>query len=293
MMGFVGAGYRLIRWNRVGFLTLVGVGGFLAGCSRGDDGQVATQAFRPQAPAVAQPVQQAPAPLVSAKAEPASKEPNPDDESTATWRGDQQGSDSSVLDSDVLDRCKKATALICSIGSDKAQLGTGFAIDHGADVVTARHVVVNDGEVQAVYLVFDSGSDDPKMMRVSANDIVTDPEWGPGAASNEHDLAIIHLPHPVDASLSVARSLAVRETSTVWAFGFPDGIEIRTAAEQLPSPTVHTLRVERIEEHGGEVQLLQLAGSPTHGDSGGPVVDGQGNVIGVMQSIEDESSTIV
>ena len=68
----------------------------------------------------------------------------------------------------------------------------------------------------------------------------------------------------------------------VWAFGSPKGTNIMSD-QDMPSVTVHSLRVERIERTKDAINLLQLSGSPTNGNSGGPVVDRAGRVLGVIE----------
>ena len=79
----------------------------------------------------------------------------------------------------------------------------------------------------------------------------------------------------------------------MWALGFPNGIQADLGSKDLPSVSVHSMKVERLDKHGDDLSFIQLSGSPTHGNSGGPVVDRDGHVVGVIESLLDERAPIL
>ena len=168
--------------------------------------------------------------------------------------------------------------------------GSGVVLSDGRTIVTNRHVVVGrDGKPDVLKLVFFPGTERSRI-------VTTDP----GAVSllsigseDKDDVAAIRLKVQIAPPLDVADDGEANETDPVWSFGFPNGLDIRRGEGEVPTPTVHAMRIERVERKKGETKVLQLGGSVTFGDSGGPVVSRNGRVIGVAQALADGRSSIV
>ena len=102
----------------------------------------------------------------------------------------------------------------------------------------------------------------------------------------ETDLAILRADHagPYD-SLPLSEPAGMRalaETSQVVVFGFPLGGALAVRENTRPEPSVTSSRIMSLRHDRGELQLIQLDGSINHGNSGGPVVDERGKVIGII-----------
>lgn len=181
---------------------------------------------------------------------------------------------------------KQATVLIGNFeGGELASSGTGFVAGDGTRVVTNKHVVTGtDDEPDVLKIVFFPGTSQAKIVQVPVSSISL---YGTLSREDEsyhkEDLAFIELKSKIAEPLDVYAAEELEETMPVWAFGFPEGTEIRKESA-MPSPTVHSLRIERIEKQQSLVTNLQLSGSPTHGNSGGPVILGNGSVVGVLQA---------
>lgn len=204
--------------------------------------------------------------------------------------------DSSRLAPDVLTRCKDATVLIGDFeGGKLVSTGSGVVLSDGRTVVTNRHVVVgDDGEPDALKLVFFPGTDHARIVRVGA-DAVSLLSRGD---DDKDDVAAIRLRAQIAPPLDLAADDEANETDPVWSLGFPNGLDIRRGdseggSGEMPTPTVHAMRIERVERKRGETRVLQLGGSVTYGDSGGPVVSRAGRVLGVAQALADGRSSIV
>lgn len=115
---------------------------------------------------------------------------------------------------------------------------------------------------------------------------------GSGSASGgmsegfTEDLAVITLPERVVEPLQMGRTEELTETDTVYAVGFPLGVGTLTLGGALPSASVKAVSVERLQRgkvDGAEaVGVLQLGGTITHGNSGGPILNARGEVVGVV-----------
>ncbi len=200
------------------------------------------------------------------------------------------------LSPDVLQRVKDATVLIGNFENGSlTSSGSGFVCDDGRTIITNKHVVTGaDDEPDACKVLFFSGTGRARIVQVSASQINVF-ESAKRAKDNydELDAAAIRIPDKVAEPLELGDSTYLSETEATWAIGFPQGTKIRTAGAEMPSPTVHVMRVERLQKRKGKIKILQLSGSPTHGDSGGPVVTISGQVAGIIQAKAEPGSSII
>jgi predicted Zn finger-like uncharacterized protein len=123
-----------------------------------------------------------------------------------------------------------------------------------------------------VTLVFHSGT--PQERSAQAEVVLSD------AA---RDLALLRvvglqqLPTPIP----LVRKPPLAETMPVFLFGFPFG-EALTLDDGNPAVTVGKGSVSSIRLNGrGEIARIQIDGDLNPGNSGGPVVDGQGRLVGI------------
>ena len=157
-------------------------------------------------------------------------------------------------------------ALTSAQGAQKA-LGSGFVIDKAGHIVTNYHVVAN---VQQVLVNF-SGQDDA----VEATVVGTDPS---------SDIAVLEVKLPAAAltPLPLGNSDEVQVGDPVIAIGNPFGLE-RTVTSGILS----AIQREIIAPNDFPIEhVLQTDAAINHGNSGGPLLNGAGEVIGVNSQIE-------
>jgi putative serine protease PepD len=153
-------------------------------------------------------------------------------------------------------------------GTASAQ-GSGFVYDESGHIVTNQHVVAG---ATSIAVSFWNG------VELDATLVGTDPST---------DLAVLR----VDASKSLLRPLRLGDSSAVdvgdpvLAFGSPFGLEGTVTAgivsalhREMTAPNNFTI-----------TNTLQTDAAINHGNSGGPLLDGRGRVIGVNAQIESES----
>jgi putative serine protease PepD len=152
--------------------------------------------------------------------------------------------------------------------SERAQ-GSGFVYDAKGHVVTNQHVV--DG-ADSISVRFWNGA------TYSAHVVGTD---------SSTDLAVLD----VDAPSSLLQPLALGDSSElevgdgVVAIGSPFGLE-----ETATSGIVSALHREMTSPSGFAIDdSIQTDAAINHGNSGGPLLDAQGRVIGVTAQIESDS----
>jgi S1-C subfamily serine protease len=145
-------------------------------------------------------------------------------------------------------------------------LGSGFVIDRKGDVVTNDHVVAG---ASGIRVGFGSGSTYPAKV-VGAD---------PGS-----DLAVVHVNAPASAlhPLAFDSSSAVVPGDPVYAIGNPFGLD-RTMTAGIVSATGRDIQAP----NGLTIpNSIQTDAPINHGNSGGPLLDAAGRVVGVNAQIE-------
>jgi predicted Zn finger-like uncharacterized protein len=180
------------------------------------------------------------------------------------------------------DELKKAAAYIETRHPDgTAGTGSGFAIQtspQGILVATNFHVIgdIKTGTFTAgtrITVVFDSGL--PTEKARPAQLIAADPEV---------DLAILKIAPIEPAPVVIAPSLAVKPTETmdVTCFGFPLGKQLSESGRRpnvsITKGAVSSLRMDA----AGKLKHVQVNASLVPGNSGGPVVDADGRLVGIV-----------
>jgi S1-C subfamily serine protease len=155
-------------------------------------------------------------------------------------------------------------------GDQRARsLGSGFVIDRAGHIVTNYHVVEDAERVEVNF----SGDD-----RVRARIVGTDPST---------DIAVLEIDAQARAltPLPLGSSDAVRVGDSVVAIGNPFGLE-RTVTAGI----VSALQREITAPNGFTIdKAIQTDAPINHGNSGGPLLNSRGQVIGVNSQIESDS----
>jgi S1-C subfamily serine protease len=198
-----------------------------------------------------------------------------------------------AIEKAVLDQVKDAAVYIRVKAGNALGMGTGFVISSTGDTVqimTNRHVVVLDeavvgeGTKQEVFAVFRSGT--PQQKEYSARILAFD-------ESELRDLAVLEVkgvmnpPRPILADQTAAEG-EFFETMPVYAVGYPRGEQINAILDTnsaLPAITVSAMSIGSLRrDEGSRLARVQLTGSLIEGNSGGPIVDSKGRLVGVAVS---------
>jgi S1-C subfamily serine protease len=180
----------------------------------------------------------------------------------------------SALPVEVLKRVKAATLYIKVQGADGTATGSGFFEQSTGLILTNAHVV---GMLRA-------GAPAPRKVEAVLNSGIEGETSLPArvvSVDHEADLALLRV--QLSAAqlttipmLTMALAKDLLETQPVYVIGFPFGEKVNRSVTISPS-AVSSLH------HGpdGTLTRVQVNGGMHPGNSGGPVVDSRGNVVGV------------
>jgi len=183
---------------------------------------------------------------------------------------------------EVVERVKKATVrvLVQFPKGKGGGSGSGFVEKDTRMVLTNAHVVgmkkIDDPE-PLINLVVNSGQGEDEY-RLDGEVVAVD---------GENDLAVIRPTllevgkrTPVPEGLVVPKANTAKELDRLFVFGFSLGSTIGTEISIRPTQ-VTALRHDTTTK---KLSKIQVEGGMTFGNSGGPVVDLKGNVVGVAVS---------
>lgn len=153
---------------------------------------------------------------------------------------------------------------------------------HSSIILTPRIIERTLKNAKATVVLY-SGT--TKEESISAEALAADPDL---------DLAILKIrgvkamPQPIDFN----HDLKLTETMPVYTFGFPFG-KILATGEKNPAITVGKASISSLRtDNKGELSVVQIDGALNPGNSGGPVVDGRGRLVGVAVATITHSSGI-
>lgn len=153
---------------------------------------------------------------------------------------------------------RKAKGAVVTVTTDDAT-GTGFVVGNADLVVTAWHVVKSSGHTIRVDR---TGSSAVRLVGYDA----------------EADVALLRLSRPLKTKLALRKGAAPEPGAKVYAVGNPLGFLESTITEGIVSG----------KRRVGSVAWLQITAQVSHGSSGGPVLDGQGRVVGMVKGTIEE-----
>jgi S1-C subfamily serine protease len=152
-----------------------------------------------------------------------------------------------------------------------SSLGSGFVIDGKGDIVTNDHVVAG-----------------ATTLRVGFSGTATYPAKVVGADAST-DLAVVRVDAPTSAlhPLALADSGLIQVGDPVYAIGNPFGLD-RTLTAGIVSATGRDIQSPNGLSIG---HAIQTDAAINHGNSGGPLLDRHGRVIGVNAQLENGMSS--
>lgn len=171
---------------------------------------------------------------------------------------------------------ENGSSIFLKDGSTKLGLGTGIIVSEDGYIVTNEHV--SGTKYSTCYVTLENGK------TYNANVIWSDTDL---------DLSIIKinvkgLPH-----VTLADSDKIRAGETVYAIGNPIGFEFRkTVTSGIISAVDRTIKIEEEDKSSYMEDLIQTDATINPGNSGGPLINPNGEVIGINSIKIDTAEAI-
>ena len=99
---------------------------------------------------------------------------------------------------------------------------------------------------------------------------------------NQQDIAIIHIPRTDTLSVQLGDSSNVQQQDKLTIVGFPGNADVSKAPSDLLTSSVNQIYVSSMKTSDNGAPLIQVGGNVEQGDSGGPALDSQGNIVGIV-----------
>ncbi len=174
----------------------------------------------------------------------------------------------------VIQAAKKATAFVMVEEAEGTSEGSAFCIDKSGKFITNSHVVEGLKPGGKVTLIIHAGEED--QAKLSAVVVKADPT---------HDLALLQTSSPPNVTpLTLGSISGLVETMPIVAFGYPFGSDLALNKGDYPSISVSTGHITSLRRTNGKLYSIQIDASLNEGNSGGPVLDPKGQVIGIVMA---------
>jgi S1-C subfamily serine protease len=165
-----------------------------------------------------------------------------------------------VAATSVLRRAQAITVRIRTLGCDRLGLGSGFVLP-GNLVVTNRHVVAEPQEVTV-------NTWDGRSLRAEVTGIAVD-----------SDLAILQLASDLDLPVAELREGPVERGEPIIVVGYPGGGPATISTGEV----VSLIEGELLDE---PADVIRVDAEIRQGNSGGPLLDEEGRVVGVVFALD-------
>lgn len=186
------------------------------------------------------------------------------------------GDDPKLSKADVVKRAKGSVAFVVAKVSERSRpnrpsqtsQGTAFCVHPSGLFITNAHVVDKATDVQ---IVLNPSQPNQHVFQATI------------ARTNEkNDLALLRIESKEELpSLPLGRDDSLEELTDVVACGYPFGAALAFGTKEFPSITATAGAISSLRKRGKELELIQLDVTLNPGNSGGPILDLSGKVIGV------------
>jgi S1-C subfamily serine protease len=167
---------------------------------------------------------------------------------------------------------KTATVLVqVKLGKESAY-GSAFCVHSSGLFITNAHVARPEEKTGELVLVLNSGQDSQKILPAKLV-----------RSDKELDLALLRVDGEKDLPcLTLGSDEKLAELAEVVACGYPFGAALATDVREFPAVSINSGSITSLRRKDGKLHRIQLDAALNPGNSGGPVLDRTGNVVGVV-----------
>jgi S1-C subfamily serine protease len=192
-------------------------------------------------------------------------------------------------DEATLNRVKASTVYLeVDNGRGGGGTGTGFFAFEPGLIVTNAHVIsmkhVGSKLPAKVSVFLNSGTEKQQLYEGPSIKIL--------GVDHENDLAILQVVNPgnpLPAPLAIRPSNELRDLDKLVVLGFPGGRRLSERNGSTKAPVISTTMTQVSafrNDDSGQRRSIQLQGGVNHGNSGGPLLDMDGNIVGIPVRVD-------
>ncbi len=98
----------------------------------------------------------------------------------------------------------------------------------------------------------------------------------------QDDVAVVHVDLEDTPSVALDSTASVADADHLAILGFPGNGDLNDDPTNLLTPSFNDIAVSAIKQNDNGSPLIQVGGNVEHGDSGGPAIDDQGRIVGIV-----------
>lgn len=99
---------------------------------------------------------------------------------------------------------------------------------------------------------------------------------------DQRDTAIIHVPVNDTASVQLGSSTGVQQQDNLTIIGFPGNADVSNLPTDILTPSINKVIVSATKTTQAGAPVIQVGGNVEQGDSGGPALDSNGSIVGIV-----------
>ncbi len=122
----------------------------------------------------------------------------------------------------------------------------------------------------------------PDLNSVPSNAMATVDTIKAQSPFDQEDVAIVHVPMTDTPSVALGNADDVQQQDQLTVIGFPGNADVSQKPQAFLTSSISSVYVSSKKTSDNGAPLIQISGNINHGNSGGPALDKQGAIVGVV-----------